>query len=150
MKTIFSDNWVTPPHWSWPSTAKSGWHDLSPKSRPNVEPLRSTHQKRRLIQDCVVEWHTGSVWRDPEETSSHRQQPNKVQRCQTWLWMLKAQLPGPQGPQISHVSGLRDTGVSTPTGPRDTGVLYQHAPLYCFLVLATNLTLTEMVTDNKR
>lgn len=64
--------------------------------------------------------------------------------------MLQAQPPGPQGPQTSPIFGLQATGVSTPTRPQDTGILYQQTPLYCFLVLATNLTLTETVTDNKR
>lgn len=108
-----------------------------------------TH-KRRLMQDCVVKGHTGSVGR-ARGTSSHRQQAHKAEGAELPEAALDAAGSATRASRSTDIPSLgsKPLGFLHQQG-QDTGTLHQKIPVYCFLVLAINLTLTETVTDNKR
>ena len=102
------------------------------------------------MQDCVVEGHTGSVGR-ARGTSSHRQQAHKAEGAELPAAALDAAGSAIRASRSTDIPSLgsKPLGFLHQQG-RDTGTLHQKTPVYCFLVLAINLTLTETVTDNKR
>ena len=101
-------------------------------------------------QDCVVKGHTGSVGR-ARGTSSHRQQAHKAEGAELPEAALDAAGSATRASRSTDIPSLgsKPLGFLHQQG-QDTGTLHQKTPVYCFLVLAINLTLTETVTDNKR
>lgn len=98
-KIIFSDNCVTHPHRSWPSIAMFGWQDLSPRSRSNAEPLRSTRPKTERDSSRTGLWNAtlgqcGETQKGTVHTNSE-QGRSKLQRCQRRLLTVQVRLPGP-------------------------------------------------------
>ena len=97
-----------------------------------------------------MECHTGSVGR-AQRDQLHRQQVHKAEGAELPAAALDAAGSAARASKSTDIPplGSEPLGFLHQQG-RDTGTLHQQTPVYCFLVLAINLTFTETVTDNKR
>lgn len=91
-----------------------------------------TH-KRRLMQDCVVKGHTGSVGR-ARGTSSHRQQAHKAEGAELPEAALDAAGSATRASRSTDIPSLgsKPLGFLHQQG-QDTGTLHQKTPVYCLL-----------------